>query len=84
VKKVKASEKSGSSPDDIYVPTLWYFEDFEVMEDQGQTLSFLIHKKTGFHWINLYQNLQTSKSKKGREKVFKIKIRCTTNIKMDM
>ena len=38
VKKIKESQKSGASTDDVYKPTLWWFEllDFVDMEQTGR------------------------------------------------
>ncbi|CAG4958184.1 unnamed protein product [Colias eurytheme] len=33
-KKVKKSRVSGSSTDDLYVPSLWYFKELQFLEDQ--------------------------------------------------
>lgn len=32
--KIKKSERSGASTDDIYVPALWYFDQLEFLRDQ--------------------------------------------------
>ncbi|KAL4091947.1 hypothetical protein QTP88_026546 [Uroleucon formosanum] len=34
LKKVKASYKSGSGTDDIYVPPLWYYNELNFLQDQ--------------------------------------------------
>lgn len=34
LKKKEASEKSGTGDDDIYTPSLWYFELFQFLKDQ--------------------------------------------------
>lgn len=34
LKKVKASQKSGAGIDDIYEPSLWYFNDIDFLRDQ--------------------------------------------------
>ncbi|XP_039962356.1 uncharacterized protein LOC120775992 [Bactrocera tryoni] len=39
-KKKKRSEKSGAGVKDIYVPTLWYFDDLSFLEDQVQLSGF--------------------------------------------
>lgn len=33
-RKVQKSKLSGCSPDDLYVPKLWYFKELEFLEDQ--------------------------------------------------
>lgn len=34
LKKVKASYRSGTGTDDIYVPSLWYFNELQFLQDQ--------------------------------------------------
>ena len=34
LKRVLSSEKSGAGTDDIYVPSVWYFEDLHFLRDQ--------------------------------------------------
>jgi hypothetical protein len=38
-KKLEASRKSGSGLDDIYIPTLWYFNDLEFLRDQEEQVN---------------------------------------------
>lgn len=33
IKKVLASKKSGAGVEDIYVPSVWYFEDLDFLRD---------------------------------------------------
>lgn len=34
LKKMKATKKSGGGTDDVYLPTLWYFEEIDFLRDQ--------------------------------------------------
>lgn len=39
LKKVLASEKSGAGTDDIYLPSVWYFDEFEFLRDHEMQMS---------------------------------------------
>lgn len=36
LKKLKESQKSGAGADEVYEPTLWYFDKLSFLEDQEQ------------------------------------------------
>ena len=39
LKKVIASKKSGAGTDDIYLPSVWYFEELEFLRDHEIQIS---------------------------------------------
>ena len=39
LKKVMASQKSGAGTDDIYLPSVWYFDELEFLRDHEMQIS---------------------------------------------
>lgn len=45
-RKVAESVKNAQSPDEVYVPKLWYYKDLEFLNDQMEGNLFYFHVST--------------------------------------